>query len=130
MAKIYSTDKENWTFSSESMVGAIEEYIADNTGGDFNVGDTLTVFEGDKIPYKFNDLLCVNSIIEDIQGRAYDNVGEHAEGFLDDVTDVQKTELGVIINLWAKKHGIEPNFYSVNNIKEIEVTLTKEMMEG
>lgn len=64
-------------------------------------------------------------IIDMLQEEAYEAGGECAEDYLDGVTDKERDELTEALtkafNAWAKKHGYEPNFYPVENVKEYKL---------
>lgn len=67
----------------------------------------------------------VDRTIEDIQQFTYDDVGEVAECYLDDVTQEHLLELEEKLNevffKWQKEYGYEPNFYKIINIEEINI---------
>ncbi len=56
-------------------------------------------------------------MIESVQADAYDEGGEYAENYLDDVTKEQREELeeqlDVVFNAWLEKHDLYPNFYTI-----------------
>lgn len=56
-------------------------------------------------------------MIEAIQTDAYDEGGEYAENYLDDVTKEQREELeeqlDVVFNAWLEKYDLYPNFYTI-----------------
>ena len=57
-----------------------------------------------------------------LRDRAYDDMGDYAEGWLDDVTNVQQRELHdailSTIDAWASKHNHHPRFFDIKNIQE------------
>lgn len=63
------------------------------------------------------DLISPSAVIDDLQQRAYDEVGEHCEDWLTDVTVEQKNELYEAIAAWANKHH-PVTFYQVTEIRE------------
>jgi len=64
-------------------------------------------------------------ILENIQERAYDEVGEVADDYVDDVTWEQLAELQDtlkdVLKEWFTKHQHYPTFYAVHNVETIEV---------
>lgn len=56
-------------------------------------------------------------MIEAVQTDAYDEGGEYAENYLDDVTKEQREELeeqlDVVFNAWLEKHDLYTNFYTI-----------------
>lgn len=68
------------------------------------------------IPFNVDDLL------ERIQEAAYENGGEFAEDYLDDVTKEHREELDDLIQNWFIKHKYLPSWYNIYEIDEISVS--------
>lgn len=66
-----------------------------------------------------------DSVIEHIQETTYDEVGEVAEDYLDDVTTEDLLELEEKLNdvfyKWQKEHKYEPNFYRIVATERINI---------
>lgn len=67
----------------------------------------------------------MDSVIEDIQEAMYEENGEVAEDYLNDVTkevmlELEK-ELNKVFYKWQKKHNYEPTFYTIINEEIINV---------
>ena len=66
-----------------------------------------------------------DDVIENIQNRVYSEHGEVAEEYLDDVTKEQLNELdealNKVFNEWKDKYKFEPNFFTVEEIKEYDL---------
>ena len=64
------------------------------------------------------------SIIEGAQDSLIQEVGEHGEGYLEDVTEEQRKELEETLNNvfyeWHKKHELFPNCYTIEDEEYIE----------
>lgn len=75
------------------------------------------VFVGECELYRPSLLSCGYDVIEAVQVDAYDEGGEYAENYLDDVTKEQREELeeqlDVVFNAWLEKHDLYPNFYTI-----------------
>ena len=69
-----------------------------------------------EIPFNVDDLL------ERIQEAAYEDGGEFAEDYLDDVTKEHREELDDLIQNWFIKHKYLPNWYNIYEIDEISVS--------
>lgn len=69
----------------------------------------------------------VDSVIEHIQETTYDEVGEVAEDYLDDVTTEDLLELEEKLNdvfyNWQKEHKYEPNFYRIVATERINICI-------
>lgn len=84
------------------------------------------VFFGDVAPIPVKHLCDADGVIEMIGERAYDQVGEFADGY-PDVTPEAKAELEALLADWIEKHA-KPTFYSVINVREHIITAAD--MEG
>ncbi len=67
----------------------------------------------------------VDQVIENIQEAMYDDIGEVAEDYLEDVTIEDRLELENELNevffKWQKEHEYEPNFYKIISEEIIDV---------
>ena len=63
----------------------------------------------------------VDMLLETISERVYDEVGEYAEDYLDDVTTEHKKELSDLIHDWAKRNGYLPDCYIMGATEEINI---------
>lgn len=72
----------------------------------------------------------VDNVIEHIQETTYDEVGEVAEDYLNDVTTEDLLELEKKLNdvfyKWQKEHKYEPNFYRIVATERINIKLEGE----
>ena len=95
-----------------------EEYLDDGMGSTpeeivtmFYVGQII----GSGIPFD------VDYLIEQVQESAYDDGGEFAEDYLDDVTKEDKEELEELVLNWFTEHNYMPTWFSVYYIDEVIV---------
>ena len=69
----------------------------------------------------FQPHIYAEDVIEEIQQNAYDNGGEYAETYLDDVQrkhrDELEEKLNEVLSNWMNKYGYTPNFYSVEDVE-------------
>lgn len=114
----HETEEETWVTHDEfetkedAIKAGKEEYK-----GDFFVGKTKTV----GVPV----ISSSDDILEVIQERVYDQVGEVAEDYLGaEVTRQQEKELEKEINYvilkWMKKYKHLPRFWTIENVEWIE----------
>lgn len=61
-----------------------------------------------------------DSVIEDIENRAYDDGGEHTEDF-PNVSPEAKAELDAFLKEWQETH-CKPTWWAVRNVKEYTLT--------
>jgi hypothetical protein len=108
--KCYSVDEE--TFNCDSL----EELIEDN---DLELG--ATYWEADAIEISHTDNIDVRGILENMDERLYEEVGEIADCDYSDVPQEAKDELKELIAGWATKH-VNLRYWKVRNLKECKVT--------
>lgn len=125
MDTVYSKCGERFT---EKLYDVIEA-ILDNDP-DINDGGVVTVYTGSPKKRSAAELI-INDIIgllEDAEERAFDEAGDFADGWLEDVSGSQAQELkeGLheAINSWATKYSYQPSFYMVLGVKQISVKIT------
>lgn len=121
IAEITDTDSEIWYADIEG--DSREDVIAD--GIEYAKEEGLSIFRiGRKIQV---DIPTVNadSILDDAYEQVYDEMGEVAEGFLDNVPTKQYMELEERLNEvfynWIKKYKLEPTCYKIAEEEIIEI---------
>ncbi|EFM2997702.1 hypothetical protein HHK30_002753 [Listeria monocytogenes] len=77
----------------------------------FNVG----LVEQVKFPNRTDELL--ERIAEDV----YDEIGDYAEDYLDDVDEKHQTELQELIRDWAERHDYLPNYFTISRTEAIDI---------
>lgn len=112
-----------WSRNNEDFTCDEFDELLD-THDDLAVGDI--VFVGDVAPVPIKYLCDADDVLDTIGERAYDQVGEYADGY-PDVTPEAKAELEALLAGWIEKHA-KPTFYSVINVREH--IITAEDMEG
>ncbi|MEB2504598.1 hypothetical protein SB394_11815 [Burkholderia sp. BCCIQ04A] len=110
--------KDNEYFSCDDLCELLDMH------DELTVGDV--VYYGDVAPIPTKHLCDADDIIDMIGERAYDEVGEAADGY-PDIAPEAKAELDALIAGWIEKHA-KPTFYSVINVREH--TITAADMEG
>lgn len=116
MDKVYSTNEEEYGYSDPYE--AAQELWGD---GEYNIGDIVTIYEGD--PVAFSASSFIPNMAEYMGENAYDACGEYSETW--DFSREQEKSLQELIektvDKWADDNKMQPNFYSVTNVKEIKV---------
>ena len=72
---------------------------------------------------KHFDFISGGRIIESIQENCWDERGEYAEDYLNDLTDADKTELEDRIANWLEEKVGEIKFFGVEDVEESELTI-------
>jgi len=126
---LYSTQEDNFYNSEESL-----EYTAQQLWEEFTLEeqqecDSMILYKGKVVTPKFSDFFDVGIILEVISNNAYDTCGEWAEDYLYDVTQDQEDELESLIRLWADKHNLNPNWFMIEDIEEVEFEIPSEWRE-
>lgn len=127
MSKVYNLSEDDWTWADENPNEIIRQFLEDKDYQDVDKIQKVNMYEGELEPKSFVDYLCVDSILERMQEWAYDDVGDFARDYLDDVTDEMKEELDVIICAWANKHNLSPKFFHVRNVKEVSFDIPEDI---
>ena len=117
--KCWSTNEERFEDDFEAVCQEAFDFADEGV-------TEVTIEEGDSIPCNavefFDD---AETMIERAQERAWDELGECTENWMLSVALEQRQELSAalkkVVAEWAKKHGHEPNFWRVRNIKTITV---------
>lgn len=126
MEILYSHIEDDWSSADECIEEVATIHFADISAEESKDMTELTLFKGVKAPQNFDDFLCIDSLVEHVNERAYEECGEHAEGYLASVSADQKDELRKLICQWADKHELSPNFFMVEQIKEVKFSIPKE----
>jgi len=126
---LYSTQEDNFYNSEESL-----EYTAQQLWEEFTLEeqqecDSMTLYKGKVVQPKLSDFFNVKIILNEISSNAYDTCGEWAEDYLYDVTQDQEDELESLIRLWADKHNLNPNWFMIEDIEEVEFEIPSEWRE-
>lgn len=114
MTYSYSFNEENFYGEFDSIEEAIAEAKEDCCGDEFEV------FIGENGEFKpsVDGERCMDMLRE----QAADECGECSDNYLYEIPKGAEKELTDVLteafNKWAKKHGQEPNFYPVNNVKK------------
>ena len=114
--KVYSRNEEDWYDLCEIM-GSLEE--------DYQAGDEVEIQEGKAIQFAHDDFISAAHIIEDLQNKAYDEMGEWQQDYLDDLAnDVDKIfELKKLLVHFITNNAKPPQCFKVVDVKNIKVTV-------
>ena len=126
----YSLNEENYHGKYDTREEAITAAILDE---DAALADEVKLVLGQSIwtgkcveRTASNYFSSINQILEDMQERSYDEIGEWCDNWLKGITDQQIEELSsdlvTIIDAWATKHVLHPKFYLIENIQEHVLT--------
>lgn len=76
---------------------------------------------GEKVPVLHGDIFNLWHLTENMQDAAYELADDYAEDYLKDLTGEKAEELKTLILDWLNKNISQPNFFTVENVKEITV---------
>lgn len=116
----YSFNGENFEGDFETKERAIEEaifyYKDDERDEDFIwVGQTKSV----------STSVNVDGILEYLAEEAYDQAGEYAEGYLDNVTvgdqRMLESRMNEVLMSWMNEFKYEPRFFTVINSEKLDI---------
>jgi hypothetical protein len=118
---VFSTDSETFNTGEyfDTKEQAVEcgkaEYIWEDYCPTFYVGQVESV--------NFGIYVDPDSILENISQSVYDEVGEVAEDYLNDVRkedyEVLESELQEVVQKWMDRFGYNPTFFKVVNIEKV-----------
>jgi len=109
--QVYSQDCGTYG-SYEDLMNDLREY--------FNVGESVEIWEADKIEWNHSDFIDVDDLIGNMKSSAMDECGEVAEEYLNDLTEDKKDDLKKHISNWFYVNA-KLNFYGVENQHKIVV---------
>ncbi|OHS09335.1 hypothetical protein HMPREF3289_01320 [Pseudomonas sp. HMSC75E02] len=102
---------ECWSANDEDFTCfELAELLNDND--ELKPGDV--VFRGEAITPDPSSYIDADDVIELIGERAYDDAGDHADGW-PDVSKEAEAELDQLLKEWMRKHCSHPPFYRVKN---------------
>jgi len=115
-----SLDEENYIIGPYKTKKEAYEEAFDESNHE---GEDVTVYVGEST--KFDPSIDINSIIDQVSERAYEEIGEHAEGYLHDLTQDHKDEFGNMINtIWLSFLMVNnemPLFFTIDNPEEVRL---------
>lgn len=88
--------------------------------------ETFTLYQGEVEPHSISSFFYdSDSLLENLAERAFDELGECAEDWLqtiprDAVKELDET-IKAALEAWAEKHKLQPTFYGVSNVKEVKI---------
>jgi len=112
----YSTNGENYYGTEESREDAIALALEEigETEGTFWIGKSKRHFG--------RGTYIAGSVIEQLQEQAYEDCGEFAETYLDDVTKEEEAELADFITDWAARVD-RSHFWTVYDTEQIDIAV-------
>ena len=120
---VYSQYEDDFLQCSDSIEEVVEAALSDYDESQVSEMKTITIYKGTKKLQEFEQFFDVNSLLETINENAYESCGEAADDYLMHVTKEAKEDLNNLILSWANKHKLQPSFFMVEDIKEVEYDL-------
>jgi hypothetical protein len=118
MKNVYSHNAEDWVEDLEDAIEYAKEFCLYDH-------DRPTVYIGDKHPLT-NKNICQDLgaiVVENMQEWAHEEVGDHADSYLDDLDKDKLKQLSHVITIWLNNNAEKPDFYSVKNVREFKEEL-------
>ena len=116
---------QNEIFNGEEF-DTVEEALVDATQSIYEEGAKVPIGKIKAIDISINADLVLENLAED----ACNQCGDVSDGFLEDVTDKQvselEDELNKVLKDWLEDNLLMPSFYAVNDVKEYTITLKSE----
>lgn len=117
---------EEFDTKDDAIIAGRKEAIAENTINS-NYGSKFQhkSFQVSRVEGVIPCGVDIDDILENISENVYDDVGEAAEGYLDDVTKEHRDELEEKLNDvlfdWIKRHNYEPTCFKIVAIETIQI---------
>ena len=114
MNKVYSRDDENFNFSS------LDELFDDLAAeGLLNIGEVY--YSAESTPFNPEGYIRVDNLLEELDARIYDDLGECYNYDLSGLPIEAKDNLKEILSTWMNKH-VSMNYWTIKG-KSIECTI-------
>ena len=113
----YSTDEERYSGSFESREEALEEAKACVTERDGKIWQNK-VWTGENRHPTLSTYLTLDGLLERAGETAYDEAGDPVENWNPTATKDLEREFCALVDAFADKHGLQPNFFVVDRIEE------------
>ncbi|GAH32120.1 unnamed protein product, partial [marine sediment metagenome] len=79
------------------------------------------VYVGESVAKQHSDFLSIPSIVADMQEQASEQVGDFADGYLNDFTQEHSGAFKQVILDYFNTNITQPAFYSVKSVREVSV---------
>jgi hypothetical protein len=117
MTEYLNEPKTYWSCDSEYYNA---ETLYDLIDGNDHLEEGSIVQYGEAQPITIDDLVDASDITEMIEERAWELVGDIADGF-PDLDKEQIAEIDTFLKQWAEKH-LKIGFYKIVNSKDYKIT--------
>ena len=107
----YSLDEE--TYYSEDCVADMLE------NGENNEASCICV--GEKVQFTHKNFIFASDVLFEAKERAYNEMGEWCEGYLDSIPKEKLEQLNELILKYFDENVEQPTFFTVKNVKKITV---------
>ncbi len=121
MKKVYSNNQEEYCHDSAEEAGEALWNFSES-----KVGDIIIVWEGETVRHYAESF--VPNMADALTEAAYDEVGEWSDGWEFSKEEAQSLQAAVekTVEEWADANKMQPDFYSVTDVKEIKVRFVNE----
>lgn len=108
-------DEERWSHDDHDLAAFDYMEQADSV----SVGEIITVYQGESKEKSGSDFL--NDIAEKMIENAYDELGEHSEGWLNCDTSGLQDLIKNTVDKWCNETKNQPSFFAIENIKPVKL---------
>jgi len=122
----YSAVDDDWSNADQSIEEVACMILDEMSNEEVCKVKSITIYKGIKKPQHFKQFLCVDWLLDQMSESAYDEGGDWAEDYLDNVTESEKRELEDVIISWAERNNISPSWFMIEDIAEVEFTIPDE----
>lgn len=120
---LYSAYEDDWMSCDESPEEAAEFALSDYDEHQVSEMKTVTIYKGVKKQQNFEQFFDVSWLLERINENAYETCGEVADDYLMTLDKSIEDELTTLVKRWVVKHNLEPTFFMIEDIEEVEFNI-------
>lgn len=106
-----------WSVNDEEFHDDLS-YVLDMANDDY----IDNIYEAEKVPAKHDDYINGWRIVEEIKERAYEELGEIPDGYLEDLSEKDIEDLSELISNFLDHKIGPPNFYKVKNSRIVPIS--------
>ena len=107
----YSLDEERY-YSADCVADILEN------GGN---NEEACIYVGEKVQFAHKDFIFATDVLWEAKERAYNEVGEWCEGYLDSIPKEKLEQLNELVLKWFDENVKQPTYFTVKNVKKITV---------
>ena len=111
---------EKYAYSLDEEIYHSKDYVADMIE-DSKKDELDCIYVGEIVQFAHKDFIFATDVLCEAKERAYNEVSEWCEGYLNAIPKEKLEQLNELILKWFDKNIEQPTFFTVKNVKKITV---------